>query len=762
MNRAIIYCTIIMLAVSSCGVNRYLPVGERLYRGATIKVEREKGVKASSGSLRKQIKLAAKPGANKFILGQPYKVWWWFVIGEPKREKGFRTFLRNKLGEPPILSSKVNAPVTAINMQAFLENLGYFHSKVKGDTTNKGYMTRAVYKAHVFPQYKIKNISWVSDSSNLMKLLQKRQSRGILKVGNGYRLSDIQAERDRLDLYVKMKGYYYFNPDYIMAYADSTIGNNEVNLFLNIKRSAPGNALHAFTINRVTVFPNYTLLLPPPDTSKTGTINIDGLLIRDTVYKFKPELFKSVITYRPGKIYSSRDQNTTLNRLINLGTFKFVKNRFEQNKDSADPYRLNVFYYLTPAKKKSIQTQISGFSKENKYVGTQLSVNWRNRNTFRGAELLSLKAYGGLEVSFLDSLKKSNNYRVGGEASINFPRFFAPFIKIKESNLYPPHTRLLVGYEFFRKQLFYTKNVFRMQYEFNWKESSNKEHTLSPIALTYINAANLTDTFKKEAIRNPSLLTNVYSEVILGSFYSYTFNSANPFAKKQWYFNGSIDLSGNIAGLISGAKRPRQKEIFKTPFAQYAKADIDVRYQKKLRNNFDWANRLQIGIGFPYHNSNILPFSKQYIIGGSSSLRGFQIRQIGPGSYLPTLEDQRFFSVIGGDYRVQLNSELRIPLFAKFSGAVFMDLGNIWTKDTILFGKAGQLKKDFYKEIAVASGLGIRFDAGVILIRADLGFPLRKPYLPDGQRWVINKIEFGDRYWRQHNLVLNIALGYPF
>jgi len=748
--------------MSSCGVKRYLPAGERLYRGATIKVEREENVKASSKSLKNLLKLAAKPVANKFVLGQPYKVWWWFVIGEPKREKGLRTFFRNKLGEPPVLSSKVNAPATAQNMQAFLENLGYFHSFVKGDTVNKGYLARAIYTAKVFPQYKIKNISWVSDSSDLIKLIQKRQRRGILKVGNGYRLSDIQAERERLDLFVKTKGYYYFSPDYIMAYADSTIGNNEVNIYMNLKQSTPENAKHAYTINRITVFPNYTLLLPPPDTSKIGTIDADGLSIRDTVNKFKPDLFKQVITYRPGSLYSSRNQNTTLNRLINLGTFKFVKNRFEQVKDSADPYRLNVFYYLTPAKKKSVQAEINGFSKENKFLGTQLSLNWRNRNTFRGAELLALKVYGGLEVSFSDSIQTSNNYRIGTEASINLPRFYVPFMKITESNLFPPRTRLLTGYELYRKQYFYTKNVFHLQYEFNWKESSNKEHTLSPIAITFINSSNITDTFRKEALKNPTLLTNVYSEVIAGSFYSYTYNTMNPFAKQQWFINSSIDLAGNIAGLLRGAKEPREKEIFNTPFAQYVKADVDLRYNLKINKKFSWANRIQVGASYPYHNSNVLPFSKQYIIGGSNSLRGFRIRQIGPGSYLPTVEDQQYFAVIGGDYKLQFNTELRIPLFAKFSGAVFMDMGNIWTKDTLLFGKAGQLKNDFYKEIAVAAGAGIRFDAGVILLRADFGFPLRKPYLPDGQRWVIKTIELGDRYWRQQNLILNIAIGYPF
>ncbi|MEO6722674.1 MAG: BamA/TamA family outer membrane protein, partial [Ferruginibacter sp.] len=756
------YLLMIATVMSSCNVQRYLPPGERLYRGATIQVEKEKGVKASSASLRKQLKLASKPVANKFVFGRPYKVWWWFAIGQPKRPKGVRAFFRNKLGEPPVLSSKVNPTVVAQNMQDFLNNLGYFHAIVKGDTLNSGYMMRALYSAHVLPQYRIKNISWINDSSDLVKLLADKQQDGILKPGNSYRLSDIQAERSRLDLYVKTKGYYFFSRDYIMAYADSTIGNNEVNLLLSLKNSIPENARHPFTINRVAIFPNYTLLLPPPDTSRKGMAEFDGLMIRDTVHKFKSSLFQQVITYRPGEIYSSRNQNATLNRLINLGTFKFVKNRFEQVNDPSDPYRLNVFYYLTPEKKKTVQAEINGFSKENRFVGTQLGVTWRNKNAFKGAELLSVKVYGGFEFSFADTLKNSNNYRIGGETSISLPRFYLPFFKTKESGLYPPHTRLLLGYENYRKQLFYSKNIYRLQYEFNWKQSSNVEHVLSPLALTYINAGNVSDTFNKQTIRMPSLAANVYDEIILGSFYDYTFSTANPFAKQQWYFNAAIDVAGNVAGILSGAKRARQKEIFNTPFAQYLKTDFDIHYQVKLPRELTWVNRLLIGIGLPYKNSSMLPFSKQYIIGGSSSLRGFRMRQLGPGSYLPTRYDQVYFMVIGGDYKLQFNTEIRFPIFAKFTGAVFLDAGNIWTKDTLLFGRAGQLKKDFYNELAVASGAGIRFDAGLVLLRADLGIALRKPYLPAGQRWIINKMELGDRYWRQQNLILNLALGFPF
>jgi outer membrane protein insertion porin family len=285
---------------------------------------------------------------------------------------------------------------------------------------------------------------------------------------------------------------------------------------------------------------------------------------------------------------------------------------------------------------------------------------------------------------------------------------------------------------------------------------------LAPFSVTFIPAGNLKDSFMKQATITPALLTNVQSELIMGSYYAFTFNTANPFAKRQWYLRGSVDLAGNIAGLITGATEPRQKEIFNTPFAQFAKTDLDMRYQLKFRNNWDWANRMQIGIGFPYNNSSALPFSKQYVIGGSASLRGFRMRQIGPGSYLPTAADQRYYQVIGGDYRFQLNSEIRIPLVAKLSGAVFVDIGNIWTKDTLLFGKAGQLKKNFMKELAMAAGAGFRFDAGIILLRVDVGIPLRKPFYPENERWVINKIELGDKEWRRENFIVNIALGYPF
>lgn len=760
---------LLLLLIQSCSVQRFLPEGERLYRGATIKVEKHPETAGSARSLRKTLKPAALPRPNKFLLGQPYKVWFWYVIGEPKRETGLRALLRKKLGEPPVLSNRINAKAIAENMQSYMENLGYFHTTVQGDTTHTGsYFIKAHYTAQVQPQYTIGKIEWIKDSTVLLNLLaQNSEENGLLKTGKPYRLSEISAERDRLDLFLKTQGYYYFNPDYLMAYADSTAGNRQVYLYLSIKKKTPEQAKHPYTISSISVIPQYSLSAtgarPRRDTLRNKMELFDGIKIRTTALRFKPQLFAHAITYRPGSIYSSRDQNATLNRLINLGVFKFVKNTFEKDTTRSDTaYALHANYYLTPAKKKSIQAEINGFTKENSYYGSQASINWRNRNTFGGAEQLGVKVYGGFEtIAGGDSIKNSN-YRVGTEVSLKIPRLYFPLVRIKENNFYPPITNFLLGYEWFRKDIFYTKNIFRFQYEFTWKPNLQKQFTIAPVALSYLQATAITDSFMKEAAVNPSLLLTVYSEALLGSYASYTYNSNIRGSRNKIYFNAGIDLSGNIAGLITGAKDLRSKNIFGVPFAQYVKLDADLHFTRQLTNNFQWANRISVGIGMPYGNSRLLPFTKLYTIGGSNSLRGFRSRSLGPGTYKPTAEDQRLFQLIGGDYRFLANTELRMPITPQLSAALFLDAGNIWTKDTLLFGATGKLTKDFYKQIAVSTGIGLRFDATVLLIRADLGIPLRKPYLPDGRKWVLNEINLGSKTWRRENLILNIAIGLPF
>ncbi len=747
--------------ITSCSVRKLIPDGERIYKGASAKVTRASDVKESNKALKKTILQAAVPGKNKFLLGHPYKVWWWYKIGEPKKEKGLRSFLRKKLGEPPVFASRVNAKKTAENMASLMSNLGYFRTTVSGDTNNFSYFTKAKYTAQVQSRYRIGKIEWVSDSSDLVKLLEAEFNKnGFIKSGDPYTLSTFSSEYDRLDLYLKTKGYYYFNPNYLYAYVDSSVGDKKVDILLNLKRSTPARAKRVFSVNEITMYPNYSLDHSSEDTSIAQRQVFDSIYVQDSSRKFKPSLFANVVTYRPGDIYNSQEHNATLNRLINLGVFKFVKSRYEQVRDTTKD-QFNVFYYLTPLPKKSLTAQIDGFTKENNFTGSEVSVSWRNRNAFRGAEQLGVRLYGGFETTSGDSLKNSN-YRAGTEVTLKVPRYVTPFFKIKENKFYPPNTTFLLGYEYFVRNLLYTKNLFRFNTEFTWKNNVRNQFTLAPIALSYLSVTNVTDSFNKQLVQNPALQLNVFPEVSIGSYFNYTYNSGLKSTKNKWYVSNGIDLSGNILGAITGAKNYREKKVFGTPFAQFVKLDFDVHYTRVLnKNKLQLANRFQVGIGIPYANSKILPYGKLYTIGGASSLRGFRSRSLGPGTHLPSAEDQRFFQIIGGDFRLLGNTELRIPITPQLSTAVFVDAGNIWTKDTILFGQEGKLTKDFLKEIAVSSGFGIRFDATILLIRADLGIPLRKPFLPDGRRWVTD-FNFGSAAWRRENLILNIAIGLPF
>jgi outer membrane protein assembly factor BamA len=224
----------------------------------------------------------------------------------------------------------------------------------------------------------------------------------------------------------------------------------------------------------------------------------------------------------------------------------------------------------------------------------------------------------------------------------------------------------------------------------------------------------------------------------------------------------NVDLSGNSLGLVSGALKDgaSQKTLFGIPFAQYLKFSADVSNFWKLNpSGLTWANRVSLGYGYAYGNSQSLPFVKQFFIGGSNSIRAFRARTLGPGSHRS--EASQFFASEAGDVKVEVNTEIRAKLFSIVNAAAFIDAGNVWLRRENP-QKPGSGLDGAWKEIAVGTGVGLRFDASIIVVRFDLAFPLRKPWLAPEDRWVIDKISLGSAQWRRENLVLNIAIGYPF
>jgi outer membrane protein insertion porin family len=746
--------------ITSCQIKKHLPEGTFLYNGAKVSVEKVEDFKAKPKPIAKTLVKIAAPRKNKMILGFPYKVAAWYTIGEPKKQSGFKYWLRNQFGEAPILSTKLDLKANETNMQVYLGNKGYFKSTVVGKTDTQGYKLKAIYNVKVTRPYLFDTIKWVLDSSELSRAISKTRNRAsYVKQGEQFDIESIKAERNRIDLALKRHGFYFFNPDFIKAYLDTTNNKHTLNVFYTIKKETPKNARYPQTINAVTIFPNYSLLFPPPDTSKLDLINYNNYFIRDTVNNYKPKTLVRPLTYRVGSLYNLNEHNNTLTRYINMGQFKFVKSRYES--DSVTAKTMNVYYYLTPLKKKNFNAEIAGFTKSNSFNGGQVNVNWKNRNLLKGAEQFNVKMYGAIETSSVDTLRDNNNFRVGTELSLTVPRFVTPF-RLKESSYFLPMTKFLIGYEWIRRQQLYTKNFIRGQYDLNWKENAKKEHTLTPISITYNNATDFSQQYLEKINKFPVLSFAILPEVIAGTAYNYSFNTNNPREKNIFFFNGNLDIAGNVAGLITQPKGAFSEKIAGAYFAQYVKTDVEMRYSRKLATDIYWSNRFNIGIGLPYGNSSYLPFIRQFVIGGSNSLRGFVPRQLGPGRVLTTAEQQIAYPQIGGDYKLEMQTELRFPLFSKLRGAVFIDAGNIWSKNSLIFGEDARLTRQFLKDIAVDGGIGIRLDINILILRLDVGIPLRKPWLERGSEWVIDEISFGSGSWRKDNIVLNIGIGYPF
>lgn len=755
----------LIFLVCSCSNTRYLPAGESLYTGAKISVKTTGKTDKTAKTIKSDLATLTRPLPNKSILGLRVKLWIYNIAGHPKKEKSLQGKLKYKVGEPPVLLSDVSLDRNTKILEANVQNQGFFQAGVKADTVVKKRRATAVYNIETSYQYHIKNVSFDKDSSLLPATIATSADASFLKPGKGYDLNVIQAERTRIDAYLKEKGFYYFNPDFLYVTVDSSIGNHEVNLYVNTKPIIPVQAKKAYKINNIFIFSNFRLGAGSADTTHNTAILYNGYYIEDRNHLYKPKMFEQMMLFSPGDTYKLSRHDLTLNRLITLGLFKFVKNRFEIAPNLDTP-KLNTYYYLTPLQKKTLKFELNGSTKSNNLTGSNASISWRNRNTFKGGEVLSVTATGGFEVQLGGQLKGFNTYSAGLETKLAIPRFVVPFLDLNTRGGFVPKTNILLAYDLLNKEKLYTLNSFRAAYGYTWKRIPSKEHDFNPISINYVQPVNITDIYRAAIDTNPTLQYAINKEFILGSTYSFTYNPQNGSAQPRGvYFNGNLDLSGNIVGVITGAdiKNGKSVTIFNAEFAQYVRADIDFRYYVKTGKKGVWANRLIVGVGYPYGNSSALPFIKQFFAGGSNSIRAFQSRSLGPGTYQATKDSiTKFLPDQSGDIKLEMNTELRAKLFSVINGAVFVDAGNIWlyNKDPLRPGAA--FTKDFLNQLAVGTGVGLRADVTFLVLRLDLAFPLRKPYLPNGQRWVINQIDFGNGSWRSNNLVLNIAIGYPF
>jgi len=751
-----------LILLDACSSTKSVPAGDALYTGARISFKDNVVSRKKKKALRAQLESLTRPVPNKKTLGIPLKLNIYNKFAKSKKWPG--KWLRERFGQPPVLLSDLNLNMNVQVLNSYLVNKGYFNARVIGDTTVKGKKASAEYTVRTGSQYQIQQVQFKGDSSVVQQSVRETMPKTLLKKDDPFDLDVITVERQRIDNHLKENGFYFFNPDFLLIKADTTVGNHKVDLFVTVKPAIPEQAKRVYRINDVYIFTGFNLEAGQMDTSKTGATLYKGYYVVDRRGFYKPKLFQQSMTFDSGDVYNRTDQNASISRLISMNIFKFVKNRFEvvPNTDSA---LLNTFYYLTRLPKKSLRLELNANTKSNNLTGSNITLGWKNRNALRGGELFNIKASAGFEIQYSGQFKGYNTFRYGIEPSLSFPRFLVPFINLNTKGGFLPRTTIKFGYDILQRQKLYTMNSFRTSFGYNWKESVEKEHELNPIVINYVQPFNVTAEYTDSAKNNPTLNTAIDTQFILGSDYSYTYtNVVNNKPVNGFYFNGGMDISGNIAGLLTGAniKKMDTSKIFGAQFSEYTRLQGDFRFYRKVGEKSVWANRVFAGIGIPYGNSSSLPYIKQFFSGGNNSIRAFRSRSVGPGTY-EAPQNSGLLAEQPGDIKLELNTELRFPLAPSvLQGAVFVDAGNVWLYNDDPNKKGALFTNKFLSELAVGTGVGIRFDLNFLVLRFDLAFPLRKPFLAPAERWVLNQVDFGNAQWRKENLIFNLAIGYPF
>lgn len=755
--------------ISSCSNTKYLNEGEMLFTGAEVKIENDSLPRKERKELKEQLEDNLTPKPNSSFLGLRPKLLFYNITKEPEKDKGLRYWMKYRLGEEPVLLQDVDRDFNREILVNYSENKGYFNANASYDTISKNKKAEIIYTVNPGPRYRLGLVEYQKDSTLINEEIQNLTDKSLLKTDEPFDLDVIKAERERIDRNLKERGFYYFSPDNIIVQADSTVSNDhKVDVNVKLKDDTPQLAKEQFTIDKVIVFPNYNI-----DEVKLGRYGIpahidtisaykyEDIYVMDHDNKFKPKIFDRALYFKTGDLYNRSDHNLTLSRLINLGVFKFVKNEFVVS-DSAN-HKFDVYYLLTPRELQSLRLEALGRTNSANYAGSELNLNWTHRNIFRGAEQLKVAFFGAFDVQMGGPKDAANIFRAGANAQLSIPRIVAPF-RFQSSSAFVPRTNISIGYEFMNRTELYTLNNFNASFGYLWKENERKEHDLKIIDITYVSPANVTEKFDSISENNPFMQRIVEPQLIFGPIYSYTYTNTMLPKKNTIYYRGRLDLAGNLAGLISGgnAREGNQKEIFGVPFSQYAKIENDFRFYHKLDDKNSIATRLIAGVAYPYGNSEHIPFSRQFFIGGSNSIRAFRARTLGPGSFDPRTLDNAFFFDQSGDVKLELNAEYRLNLFNFLNLAVFADAGNIWLVNEDPDRPGGKFSKDWLDEIAVGAGLGLRMDFSILILRLDLAMPLRVPYFEKGDRWAFDKIDFSSSQWRRDNLILNIAIGYPF
>ncbi len=748
----------------SCSTTRRLGPGEIRYTGVGgfDVVPMDSGSKGKlPADLMSNLKEAANCDPNDYIIAPFIKIplGLWVYNNWNDSAGGIRGWLYNKLVKQPVLISEVRPEMRVKLMEQILDNNGYFGSSAsyEVDYGKRNKKKASVdYKIDLSDPYRIDSIVYLSQPEPLCNFIDSVARKSpYMQKGEIFCVDSLAAERIRIANAMRNRGYYFFRPEYIEFLADSLITPGNIALKLSLAANMPRMARLPYRTGNIytTVLRNSQTYPGTPDTMQTRK----GEVIVMRPARLRKNLIPSCITFRKGKLFSVRDMDRTQTRLSRLGIFGNIQIQPVPVDTTPGNALLDVYTVCQFDQPIEASIEVNATSKSNSYLGPGLILGLSHNNLFGGGERLGVQFNAAYEwQTGRNRGSVFNSYEFGLNASLAFPRLLAPDF-IKRTNRELNWTTINLGASILNRPHFFKLAEFNTGITYEWRSARHSVNQFTPFKLTYNKLISTTHEFDSIMAQNPAVALSFQSQFIPQMSYTYTLDKFLERARINGInFTFTVTEAGNIFDAIWRACGVKgEKKLFGTPFSQFIKGQAQLVYSRRLIKGSDqWlVSRALIGAEHAYGNSKEVPYSEQFYIGGANSIRAFTVRSIGPGSYRApaSLRDGYFDQT--GTFKIELNTEYRFPIVSVLHGAVFLDAGNIWLLKNDPLRPGGQLRgKTFLRDIALGTGVGLRVDIGMMVLRGDLGYGLHVPY----EQGAYFNIPFKKAF------AFHLAIGYPF
>lgn len=793
--RRIFVAVVLLLIGSACSVTRHIPQGQYLLQ--RVKIEPDRTAPRDERIPASELEKYVRQSPNKRLFGTNFYVWL-YEQADPDKQNGWNNWKR-RIGQEPVLLDMDLTLRSVQNLKVYMDSKGFFSSRAgfEIDTTSRRRRAKVTFRTRQGVPFRIDTITYEFRDKFLEQLVLPDTVHRLVRPGDVFDITVLDAERERITAYLKERGYYNFTVNNIEYIADTLGGNNRVDLRMIVRQDLTGYDEHGrpqldnnavYRIGRINVFPDYDPTAARLDStflSRLDTLHYRGLnVIYEKSPNVRPSILRRAIPLYPNYIYNASQVNRTYSDLMGLGYFKSARLAFSErphgdtvhyvayvgpSADSAETRYTKEKYlecniFCTPTLRQSFKAELEG-STTSSFYGLKATVGYQNRNIFRGAEALDISFTVGYEFMKAPDAKRKHATEFGVTAGLTFPRFLLPWRASHYHRFNQPKTKVELSINF-QDRPYYNRTLSSAGITYQWANNRYSTFSLRPIDINLIDVTRLDPNFlqvdgsgSSGMVQNRYLVESFKTQFVGGLSFSYGFNNQRRnLGGNATNIRFNLETAGNLIDAVEHLfwSRPKGLDhytIFGIRYSQYFRSDLSVSRKVMLGDVTSLVGRLYGGVAMAYGNSSAVPFDRQFYCGGSNGMRGWTPRTLGQGS-VPDPHDA--FPIQTGDVKLEANLELRFPIWGIVHGATFFDVGNVWyikrspdySDDAVFFFD------NFYKQLGFNTGFGLRFDIKFFVLRLDWGIQLHNPNNPAGKRWIHN--------FKWKNTALNFGVGYPF